>query len=70
VLQLLAGTAGLFDDLDRPHVGPFTKAMTDHFLANKPELLAEIVEKKTLKDGKLRERLLEEITKFKSTWKA
>jgi hypothetical protein len=44
--------------------------MTDHFLANKPELLAEIVEKKTLKDGKLRERLLEEITKFKSTWKA
>jgi F-type H+-transporting ATPase subunit alpha len=69
VLQLLAGTAGVLDDLERPQVGPFTKAMTDHFLANKPEMLAEIVEKKTLKENKLRERLLEEINKFKSTWK-
>jgi F-type H+-transporting ATPase subunit alpha len=69
VLQLLAGTAGVLDDLERSKVGAFTKAMTDHFLANRPELLAEIVEKKTLKGDKLRERLLEEINKFKSTWK-
>jgi F-type H+-transporting ATPase subunit alpha len=69
VLQLLAGTAGVLDDLDRAKVGPFTKAMTDHFLANKPEMLAEIVDRKTLKENKLRERLLEEINKFKSTWK-
>ncbi|HUQ77678.1 MAG TPA: F0F1 ATP synthase subunit alpha, partial [Patescibacteria group bacterium] len=47
VLQLLAGTTGAMDDLELPQVGPFLKAMTDHFLANKPELLAEIVEKGT-----------------------
>jgi F-type H+/Na+-transporting ATPase subunit alpha len=69
VLQLLAGTAGILDDLAVDQVGPFTKGMTDHFLANRPELLAEIVEKKTLKENKLRDRLLEEITKFKTTWR-
>ena len=69
ILQLLAGTAGTLDDLSKDQVGPFLKGMTDHFLANRPELLAEIIEKKTLKENKLRERLLEEINKFKSTWK-
>jgi F-type H+/Na+-transporting ATPase subunit alpha len=69
VLQLLAGTTGTLDDLELSQVGPFVKAMTDHFLSNKPEMLAEIVEKGTLKSDKLRERLLEEIAKFKSTWK-
>ncbi|MCB9685391.1 MAG: F0F1 ATP synthase subunit alpha [Alphaproteobacteria bacterium] len=68
VLQILVGTAGLLDDLTKDHVGPFLRALTDHFLANKGELLGEIVEKKTLKDG-LRERLLEEASKFKTTWK-
>ena len=60
----------LLDDVESAQVGPFLKAMTDHFLANKPEMLAEIVEKGTLKNDKLRERLLEEINRFKGTWKA
>jgi hypothetical protein len=51
-------------------VNTFLAALTDHFLANKPELLAEIVEKGDLGKDNLRERLLTEITDFKSSYKA
>ncbi|MEO0601012.1 MAG: F0F1 ATP synthase subunit alpha [Myxococcota bacterium] len=68
VIQLLAGTSGHMDELDVDQVGPFAKALVDHFIANKPELLAEIVEKGTLKRDNLRDRLNEEIKSFASTW--
>ncbi len=70
VIVLLAGTTGTMDDIALERVGPFTRALTDHFLANKAELLTEIVEKGTLKKDNLRERLVAEITDFKSTWAA
>jgi len=70
VLQLLAGSVGVLDDLDIPQVNPFLDALTDHFTAGKPELLAEIVEKGTLKKDNLRDRIVAEINDFKSSYQA
>ncbi|MBX2796465.1 MAG: F0F1 ATP synthase subunit alpha [Myxococcales bacterium] len=70
VIQLLAGTIGAMDELELNQVGGFAQALIDHFLANKPELLSEIVEKGTLKKDNLRERLESEINDFASTYKA
>ena len=69
VLQILAGIEGRLDDLAMGDVQPFVKAMTDHFGANKADLLAEIVSKGTLKKDGLRGRILAEIDAFKKTWK-
>jgi len=68
VIQILAGNMGVLDEIEMPRVLKFVNAMTDHFLANKPELLAEIVEKGTLKKDGLRERVEAEINAFKSSW--
>ncbi len=68
VIQILAGNIGVLDDLEMDKVLPFINAMTDHFLANKPELLAEIVEKGTLKKDGLRDRVENEIKAFKASW--
>jgi F-type H+-transporting ATPase subunit alpha len=68
VLQLLAGNIGALDDLDKSKVVPFVLALTDHFLANKPELLAEIVEKGTMKKDGLQDRIAAEIKSFKASW--
>ena len=74
VLHLLAGTEGALDDIELKNVLPFLKAMTDHFVANQPAMLAEVVtygnNKKKLKDGDLQSRMIAEIKSFKSTWKA
>src|SRR5699024_5091578 len=68
VLHLLAGNSGALDDLEIPQVLPFIDDLTDHFLANKADLLAEIVERGTLKKEGLSERLTAEIEAFKATW--
>ncbi|MEN0067347.1 MAG: F0F1 ATP synthase subunit alpha [Myxococcota bacterium] len=69
VVQLLAGTTGVMDEYEMSQIGPFAKALVDHFIANKSELLTEIVEKGTLKKDNLRDRVLTEIKSFASTWK-
>ena len=66
VIQLLSGNMGALDDLDLAKVIPFVTGLTDHFLANKPELLAEIVEKGTLKKDDLKGRLEAEIADYKA----
>jgi F-type H+-transporting ATPase subunit alpha len=68
VLQLLAGTTGTLDDLPVSDVGPFIRDLADHFVANQSALLSEMVTKGTLKADGLRERLLEAIKQFKSSW--
>ena len=68
VIQLLAGNIGALDDIDKSKVVPFVLALVDHFLANKPEMLAEIVEKGTLKKDGLQDRLATEIKAFKASW--
>ena len=70
VLHLLAGTTGALDTLDLNQVLPFINDLTEHFTASKADLLAEIVEKGTLKKDDLRERLVDAINAFESTWSA
>ncbi len=70
IVQILAGNMGIYDDIELDKVLGFAEALTSHFMANKPELLAEIVEKGTLKKDNLRERLEAEIKAFKETWAA
>jgi F-type H+-transporting ATPase subunit alpha len=67
VVQILAGNMGVYDDIPLEKVLPFVDALTSHFMANKPELLAEIVEKGTLKKDGLKDRLEAEINAFKAT---
>jgi F-type H+-transporting ATPase subunit alpha len=73
VLHLLAGTEGALDDIDMKNVLPFLDALTNHFVANKASMLAEVVtygnNKKKLKDGDLQSRMIAEIKSFKTTWK-
>ena len=70
VVQILAGNMGIYDDVPLEDVLGFVDALTSHFMANKPELLAEIVEKGTLKKDGLKDRLAAEITSFKDGWSA
>jgi F-type H+-transporting ATPase subunit alpha len=73
VVQILAGTRGYLDDVEVRGVQPFLKAMIDHFVANAPALLAEIVtyanEKKKLSGGDLEGKLIDEIKRFKAAYK-
>ncbi len=68
VVHLLAGNEGFLDDLEMPQVLPFIRDLTTHFESNASELLAEIVEKGTLKKDGLRDRLIAEIKNFAATW--
>ena len=68
VIQILAGNIGALDTLDLRDVGRFSSDLLEHFAANKAELLAEIVERGSLKKEGLRQRLVDEINSFKSTW--
>ena len=70
VVQLLAGNCGALDSLAMDRVLPFVCELNDHFIHHRQDLLGEIKEKGTLKKDNLRERLVDEIEKFKSTWKA
>ncbi|TNE90054.1 MAG: F0F1 ATP synthase subunit alpha [Deltaproteobacteria bacterium] len=68
VVQILAGNQGFLDDLNNRDVGRFATELIEHFKANKNELLAEIVERGSLKKEGLKDRLVAEIKSFKSTW--
>ncbi|MCB9691359.1 MAG: F0F1 ATP synthase subunit alpha [Alphaproteobacteria bacterium] len=70
VVQVFAGNLGIYDDIPLDKVLGFVDALTSHFMANKPELLAEIVEKGTLKKDGLQDRIEAEIRAFKSGWSA
>jgi F-type H+-transporting ATPase subunit alpha len=70
LIQILAATEGQLDDLPVDQCQPFVHDLTDYFLANKADLLNEVVTKGTLKKDGLKKRLVDEIAKFKSTWKA
>jgi F-type H+-transporting ATPase subunit alpha len=70
VLQILAGIEGKLDDLELTKVGPFIRALTDHMTSNKAAIMAEIVQRGTLKKEDLRKRVVAEIDAFKAIWKA
>ena len=69
VVQILAGTEGVCDDIPVQRTIAFIDALTSHFEANKQDLIKEMNEKGTFKKSDLRERVLKAITDFKATWK-
>jgi F-type H+-transporting ATPase subunit alpha len=68
VVQILAATAGALDDIEMDKVLSFQEHLTQHFVSNQADLLQEILEKGTLKKDNLRQRVVDAINAFKSTW--
>ena len=68
VIQVLAGHAGVLDNLEPTKVGPFLKDMISWLRANKGALVSEVVERGTLKKEGLRGRLTDAIKEFAGTW--
>jgi len=68
IVQIVAGTAGLCDDVDEEAVVKFMADLKSHFEANEAELLAEIVERGTFKKSDLKDRVIAAIKAFKATW--
>ena len=68
VIQILAATAGALDDIEMDKVLAFQNDLTQHFVSNQADLLQEILDKGTLKKDNLRQRVVDAINAFKSTW--
>jgi F-type H+-transporting ATPase subunit alpha len=69
VVQILAGTEGVCDDIPINRTIPFIDALSSHFGANKADLVKEINDKGTFKKSDLKDRVMKAITDFKATWK-
>ncbi|RME22914.1 MAG: F0F1 ATP synthase subunit alpha [Deltaproteobacteria bacterium] len=69
IVHILAGISGVCDDIDVNDVQRFIEDLDTHFEKNEAVLLAEIVEKGTLKKDGLRDRLVAAIKAFRATWK-
>ncbi len=67
VLQILAGSKGIYDDLDVDQVRPCADALTDHFKGPAVGLRDQLVEAKALK-GDLEDKLVTEMRNFKANW--
>ncbi len=70
IVQILAGTQGVCDDIEVGDVVKFCEDLKLHFEANQAELLAEIVEVGTFKKNDLQDRIVEAIRHFRATWSA
>jgi F-type H+/Na+-transporting ATPase subunit alpha len=68
VVQILAANEGYLDDLEMNRVLPFVNDLLTHMTGNKEDLLKDIVVIGTLKKENLKQRLVDEIKAFKSTW--
>ncbi|MDR2870632.1 MAG: F0F1 ATP synthase subunit alpha [Deferribacteraceae bacterium] len=69
VLTLYAGTNGFMDDVPLNAIGKFEQELINYFAASKPEILQEIVEKRTISD-ELAGKLKAAITEFKKQFVA
>ena len=70
VIQIVAGNSGALDKLSIDQVQPFATAVVEHFSGPAKALRDELAEKQTLKKDGLKDRISEEILKFKSGWSA
>jgi F-type H+-transporting ATPase subunit alpha len=70
VILLLSGNEGLLREVPVARIGAFAKSVLEHFKSRKPELLAEIVEKQTLKKDGLKDRIVAEVKAFLQTFAA
>jgi F-type H+-transporting ATPase subunit alpha len=68
VVQVVAGTAGLCDDIELNSVVGFMKELASHLEANEAALLADIVELGTFKKNDLKDRVISAVKAFKATW--
>lgn len=67
VLQILAGSRGVFDELTLDQVPAFAAAMLDHFSGSALSLREELAQKSALDDD-LQKRLLQAMRDFKAGW--
>lgn len=68
VLHIHAGNEGIYDDVDLLDIKRFLEDMNAHFDGSAPGLLQEIVDRGTLKKENLKQRITDELKKFKSNW--
>ena len=68
IVIILAGTQGFLDDIEMPQIAEFEVGLLEFMEASNPDLLKEIVDKKTL-DEDLQKRLQEAIAEFKTRFK-
>jgi F-type H+/Na+-transporting ATPase subunit alpha len=68
ILVILAGSAGLCDDIALGNVSAFIDQLVVHFEARQKALIDELIEKRTFKKNDLRERMIAAMQAFKRTW--
>ncbi|MCA9418681.1 MAG: F0F1 ATP synthase subunit alpha, partial [Candidatus Omnitrophica bacterium] len=66
VIQLIAATAGIWDDVPEKEVARFSDELLETFKVSQQDILKEIAEKKEISD-ELREKILSAITTFKES---
>jgi F-type H+-transporting ATPase subunit alpha len=70
IVQIIAGTEGLCDDIPVGDVVKFCTDLKVHFEANHADLLAKIVDVGTFKKNDLKDKVVAGIRDFKSSWSA
>lgn len=69
VISIFAGGKGILDDIAKPDIPKFEKAMLEHIRTTGKPLYDELSQKKAL-DDTLQTKLLEMIRDFKASWSA
>jgi F-type H+-transporting ATPase subunit alpha len=69
VVAIFAGVNGFMDDVPTSQIRKFETELVAHFNAKKPELVKEIVDKKSIDDA-LKAKMTEAIAAFKTAYKA
>ena len=67
IIQIVAGTEGLLDDVAVPDVRRFLVDLAAHFDGH--ALAAELAQKQTFKGSDLKNQIMAETKRFRSTWK-
>ena len=68
IVHLIAGNSGACDELPAVKVVSFIADLNTHFESNHADLLAEIIERGTLKKSDLRDRITSAIKSFRASW--
>jgi len=70
IVQILAGTKGVIDDLETGDVVKFCADLKTHFEASHAALLQEVVDVGTFKKNDIEDRIVKGIRDFRATWTA
>jgi F-type H+-transporting ATPase subunit alpha len=69
IIQIIAGTEGVLDDIEVGSVRRFLGDLIVHFEGSAKALTAELAAKFTFKGNDLKDRIVAESRAFRSTWK-